>query len=221
MAAIVWDDLGAKQFELGVDHGILSVVTGTTYGKPVAWNGLVSVTESPSGAEANKNYADNIEYANILSAEEFGATIEAYTYPDEFRACDGYAEIAEGIVIGQQNRAKFGFAYRTKKGNDTEGQDYGYQIHFVYGAQASPSERAYNTINDSPELITLSWEITTTPIPVPGFKPTAKLTVDSTIVSAENMKKIEDMIYGTADAEPKFPLPAELITLMGATTPEG
>lgn len=221
MAAIVWDDIGQKKYELGVDHGILSVVTGTNYGVPVAWNGLTGVTESPSGAEANKNYADNIEYANILSAEEFGATIEAYTFPEEFKACDGYAEVAEGVTIGQQNRAKFGFAYRTKIGNDTEGQDHGYRLHFVYGAQASPSERAYSSVNDSPELITLSWEITTTPIPVSGFKPTASMVLDSTVIAPEKMKAVEDRLYGTTDAEPQFLLPADIIAIMGAASVEG
>lgn len=224
MPAIVWDAIGEKKYELGVDHGVLAVVEGTTYGTPVAWNGLISVTESPSGAEANKNYADNIEYANILSAEEYGATIEAYTYPDEFKPCDGCSEIVEGVTIGQQNRAKFGFSYRTKIGNDTEGQEHGYQIHMIYGAQASPSERAYNSVNDSPEINTLSWEITTTPIPVPGFKPTASLVLDSTVLGPEKMKIIEDALYGTegeTGTAAKFLLPSEIADLLNATTPQG
>lgn len=228
MAKVVWDDIGEKKYELGVDHGMLYPMVANAYTNGVPWNGLTGVTESPSGAEANKNYADNIEYANILSAEEFGATIEAFTFPDEFKACDGYAEIAEGVVIGQQNRAKFGFSYRTKTGNDTEGQDLGYKIHVVYGAQASPSERSYSTINDSPELTTLSWEVSTTPVPVPGHKPTATLIFDSTKVAAAKMKAIEDILYGTdgsgdsdAGTEPRLPMPAEIIQIMGAPVVEG
>lgn len=228
MPKITWDGVGEKKYELGVDHGILSVVTGTTYGDVVAWNGLTGVTESPSGAESNKSYADNIEYANILSAEEFGATIECYTYPDEFKACDGNQEIVEGVTIGQQNRAKFGFGYRTKVGNDTEGQEHGYQLHLVYGAQASPSERSRSTINDSPELMQLSFEISTTPVPVTGFRPTAHIILDSTIIKAADMKKIEDALYGTdgtgdsdTGTKGKFLMPDEIAALLNASSVAG
>lgn len=228
MARAVWDDIGEKKYELGVDRGMLFPMVANTYSTGVPWNGLTGVTESPSGAEANKNYADNIEYANILSAEEFKGTVEAFTYPDEFKPCDGYVEIADGVTIGQQNRAKFGFSYRTKVGNDTEGQDHGYKIHIIYGAQASPSERSYSTINDSPELTSLSWEISTTPIPVPGHKPTATLVFDSNVVSAAKMKQIEDILYGTdgtsetdTGTEPRLPLPAEIIQIMGAAEVQG
>lgn len=228
MAKVVWDDIGEKKYELGVDHGMLYPMVANAYTNGVPWNGLTGVTESPSGAEANKNYADNIEYANILSAEEFGATIEAYTFPDEFKACDGYAEIAKGVSIGQQNRAKFGFSYRTKIGNDTEGQDLGYKIHVVYGAQASPSERSYSSVNDSPELTSLSWEITTTPVPVPGFRPSATLVFDSTVMTAAEMKIVEDALYGVdgtsetdTGTEPRLPMPAEFIQLLNAPVVEG
>lgn len=217
--SMIWDDIGEKTFEMGVDHGVLYVMTGTTYGEGVPWNGLTGVTETPSGAEANKTYADNIEYANILSAEEFGATIEALSYPPEFNACNGRSTVVEGVTIGQQNRAKFAFSHRTKVGNDTEGQEHGYQIHIIYGAQASPSEKAYTTLNDSPEPTAMSWDITTTPVPVTGYKPTAHLTLDSTLVSAENMKKVEDILYGSGTGEtavkPRVPLPDEIITLIG------
>lgn len=228
MAAIVWDDIGEKKFELGVDHGVLFVMEGTTYAKGVAWNGLTAVTESPSGAEANKNYADNIEYANVLSTEEFGGTIEAFTYPNEFKACDGFVDAKPGVSIGQQARAKFAFCYRTKIGNDTEGQDHGYQLHIVYGAQVSPSERSYTTINDSPELVSLSWEFTTTPIPVTGYKPTARIILDSTVVPAADMKAIEDKLYGTdgsgegsAGTESQLLMPADIFALVNATVPAG
>lgn len=217
--SMVWDDIGEKTFEMGVDHGALYVMTGTTYGEGVPWNGLTGVTETPSGAEANKTYADNIEYANILSVEEFGATIEALSYPPEFNACNGRSTVVEGVTIGQQNRAKFAFSYRTKVCNDTEGQEHGYQIHIIYGAQASPSEKAYTTLNDSPEPTAMSWDITTTPVPVTGYKPTAHLTLDSTLVGAANMKKVEDILYGSGTGEtavkPKVPLPNEIITLIG------
>lgn len=228
MARVVWDDIGEKKYELGVDRGMLFPMSANVYSKGVPWNGLTGVTESPSGAEANKNYADNIEYANILSAEEYGATVEAFTFPDEFKACDGYAEVADGVVIGQQNRAKFAFSYRTKIGNDTEGQDLGYKIHIVYGAQASPSERSYSTINDSPELTSLSWEISTTPVPVPGYKPSATLIIDSTVVSSTKLKAIEDILYGTdavgednPGTEPRLPMPTEIIQIMGAPEVQG
>lgn len=238
MARATWDEVGEKRYELGVDHGMLYVMQALAYAAGVPWNGLTAVNETPSGAESNKNYADNIEYANILSAEEFGATIEAFTAPDEFRPCDGFSQPAKGVFIGQQNREKFGFCYRTKLGNDTEGQDLGYQIHIIYGAQASPSERNRSTVNENPELMTLSWEVTTTPVPVPGFRPTSHLILDSTILSAEDMKKIEDILYGTDDetmppaeeggdpividgADPRLPMPKEIIDLLGAALVQG
>ena len=218
MAKIVWDTTGEKVFETGVEKGVLYPIgVSNTYNKGVAWNGLISVTESPSGAEPNPQYADNIKYLNIMSAEEFAATIEAYTYPDEFEACDGTASIGTGVTVGQQNRGVFGLSYKTLKGNDTDGIDHGYKLHLIYGGTASPSEKNYQTINDSPEAITFSWEVTTTPVPVPGLKPTAALTIDSTKVTAEKLTAIETILYGTALIEPRLPLPAEIQTLL--TTP--
>jgi K+-sensing histidine kinase KdpD len=181
-------------------------VTGK-YPKGVAWNGLTAVTESPSGAEATALYADDAKYLSLMSAEEFGATVEAYTYPDEFAACDGTAEIATGVLIGQQARKTFGMAYKTTLGNDTEGEAHGYKLHIVYGANASPSEKGYKTINDSPEAISFSWEVKTTPVVVTGFKPTASLTIDSTKVDAAMLTAIEDILFGTAEADPRLPLP--------------
>lgn len=208
MAKIVWDTTGDRLYETGVDHGVLyPVATGGTYPAGVAWNGLTAVTESPSGAEATALYADNIKYLNLFSAEEFGATIEAYTYPDEFAQCDGSAEIAGGVTIGQQDRKTFGLSYRTIVGNDVEGQNYGYKIHVIYGAMASPSEKAYATVNDSPEAITFSWEITTTPVNVTGFKPTASLTIDSAKADKEKLKALETILYGgdpvVTDSQPE------------------
>ena len=177
---LVWDETGKRFYETGVDHGVLYPMGDDgKYGKGVAWNGLISVSESPSGAEATPLYADNIKYLNLMSAEEFAATIEAYTYPDEFAACDGSAEVATGIMIGQQSRKTFGLAYRTVIGNDVQGNDLGYKIHLIYGCLAAPSEKGYQTINDSPEAITFSWEVSTTPVEVPNFKPTATLIIDS------------------------------------------
>lgn len=198
MAKIVWDTTGDRLYETGVDHGVLyPVAAGGTYPTGVAWNGLTAVTESPSGAEATALYADNIKYLNLFSAEEFGATIEAYTYPDEFAQCDGSAEIAGGVTIGQQDRKTFGLSYRTIVGNDVEGQNYGYKIHVIYGAMASPSEKAYATVNDSPEAITFSWEVTTTPVNVTGFKPTASLTIDSAKANPEKLTALETILYGS------------------------
>lgn len=214
MPKIVWDQSGERFYETGVDHGVLYVMEATGYGDGVAWNGLTSVTESPSGAEPNPLYADNIKYLNLISAEEFGGSIEAYTYPEEFGVCDGSAEIAEGVAVGQQSRKPFGLSYRTKIGNDTVGQDFGYKLHLVYGAQAAPSEKAYNTVNESPEAVTFSWEFSTTPVEVPGFKPSAILTVDSTKTTAAKMQALENVLYGTATIEAKLPLPAEVLTLM-------
>ena len=219
MARLVWDKTGERVYESGVDHGVLYLPDNIgAYTNGVVWNGLTTVTESPSGAEPNPQYADNIKYLNLVSAEEFGATIEAFTYPKEFAQCDGSAELAPGVTIGQQARTTFGLSYRTKIGNDLEGQDAGYKLHLIYGAQAAPSERAYATINDSPEAITFSWEITTNPINVAGHKSTASLTIDSTEVAAAKMATIEDLLYGTTvGAEiPKLPTPDEIIAILAA-----
>ena len=219
MARLEWDKTGERVYESGVDHGVLYVMDGTgAYGTGVVWNGLTAVTESPSGAEPNPQYADNIKYLNLISAEEFGATIEAFTYPKEFEQCDGTASLAPGITIGQQTRKTFGFSYRTKVGNDVEGQDAGYKLHLVYGALAAPSERAYSTINDSPEAITFSWEVTTTAVAVEGHKPTAILTIDSTLVDPTDLSALEDLLYGptTGTGSPKLPLPAEVMAIINA-----
>lgn len=222
MSKLVWDKTGERLYETGVDHGVLyPIQTGGVYSKGVAWNGLSAVTESPSGAEASPFYADNIKYLNLMSAEEFGATIEAYMYPDEFAECDGSAEIATGVSIGQQARKVFGLSYRTLLGNDVDSNDYGYKLHLIYGALAAPSEKGYSTINDSPEPITLSWEITTTPINVAGFKPTACVTIDSTKVDATKLKALEDILYGTDDVEARLPLSDELITILGDSQAAG
>lgn len=215
MATIVWDQIGEHLYETGVSKGVLYVQEEGKYEGGVAWNGLTAVTETPSGAEATPLYADDIKYLNLMSAEEFGGTIEAYTYPDEFKACNGEAALATGVVIGQQPRKTFGFCYRTVMGNDVKGNEYGYKLHLIYGAVAAASERAYATINDSPEAITMSWEFTTTPVAVPGMKPTSIITVDSTKCTPENLKALEDALYGTADKEAYLPLPEEVITLMG------
>lgn len=225
MSKIVWDNDGTRLYETGVDHGVLyPVQTGGLYTKGVAWNGLSTVTESPSGAEASAIYADNVKYLNLYSAEEFGATIEAYTYPDEFAECDGSASLATGVKIGQQNRKKFGLCYRTILGNDVEGNQHGYKLHLVYGAMAAPSEKGYASVNDSPEAITLSWEITTTPVSVTGFKPTALVTIDSTLVDAAKLAALEVILYGKDPTtvngpdgvEPRLPLPDEVATLLAA-----
>ena len=221
MAKLKWDQTGEKFYETGVKNGVLYVYTKDketgdgTYGNGVAWNGLTAVTESPSGAEATPLYADDIKYLNLMSNEEFGATIEAYTYPEEFAQCDGSAAIATGVYIGQQARKTFGLCYKTVIGNDVDNNDYGYKIHIIYGCLASPSEKAYATINDSPEAITFSWEVTTTPVEVEGFKPTASVTIDSTKVPAEKLAALEAKLYGTESEEPSLPLPSEIITLVG------
>lgn len=220
MTALTWDGVGDRTYETGVDHGVLYTPTNGVYDKGVAWNGLTAVTESPSGAEATPLYADNIKYLNLVSAEEFSATIEAYTYPDEFGIHDGTAELAPGIQVGQQTRQPFGFSYRSLKGNDTKSTDYGYKLHLVYGALAAPSEKAYATVNDSPEAITFSWEVSTTPVPVPGMKPTSVITIDSTKVTPAQLKQIEDILYGTAGSEPRLPLPAELVEILKGTIQE-
>lgn len=226
MAKIIWDATGERFYETGVDHGVLyPIQTGGVYTKGVAWNGLTSVSESPSGAESTAIYADNIKYLNLLSAEEFGATIEAYTYPDEFAECDGSATPTAGVTLGQQSRKVFGLCYRTMIGNDVDGQEHGYKLHLIYGCQASPSEKGYQTINDSPEAITFSWEITTTPVNVTGYKPTACLNIESTKVDSTKLAALEEVLYGkdgtgdpeTGGTDPKLPLPDEVIEML---TPE-
>lgn len=226
MAKLKWDQIGEKYYETGVRNGVLYQLEEGAYVNGVPWNGLTAVTESPSGAEATALYADDIKYLNIISSEEFGCTIEAYTYPPEFAACDGSAAIATGVFVGQQPRKTFGFSYRTVVGNDVESNDHGYKLHLIYGALAAPSEKAYASINDSPEAITFSWEVTTTPVDVPGMKPTACITIDSTKVNAEKLAALEAILYGT-DAVTgdspveatvaRMPLPAEIIELMAET----
>ena len=212
---LVWDQTGEKFYETGVKNGVLYVQhTDGTYPKGVAWNGLTAVTESPSGAEKTPLYADDTKYLNLMSAEEFGATIEAYTYPDEFAQCDGSAEIAEGVTIGQQARKTFGMAYKTTLGNDVSNNDYGYKLHIIYGALASPSEKGYSTINDSPEAITFSWEVTTTPVNVTGKKPTASLVIDSTKANPEKLAALEKILFGSTEANARLPLPDEIATIM-------
>lgn len=228
MSKLVWDKTGERLYETGVDHGVLfPIQTGGVYNKGVAWNGLIGVTESPSGAEASSIYADNIKYLNLISTEEFGATVEAYMYPDEFAECDGSVEIVPGMFAGQQSRKTFGLAYRTILGNDVDNNDYGYKLHLIYGALAAPSEKGYSTVNDSPEAITLSWEITTTPVEITTLiegkklKPTACLTFDSTKFDKDFMAKLEEILYGkdaTTDGgddgvEARLPLPDEIIEL--------
>lgn len=214
MAKLVWDKTGERLYETGVKMGVLYPQVGGEYPKGVAWNGLTAVTESPSGAEATPLYADDIKYLNLMSTEEFGATIEAYTYPDEFAACDGSASIAEGVFIGQQKRQAFGLCYRTVLGNDVDNNEHGYKLHMIYGALAAPSEKAYATINDSPEAITFSWEVTTTPVAVEGYKPTASVTIDSTKVDADKLAALEAILYGTESEEARLPLPTEIAELM-------
>ena len=216
MAALTWDGSGKRLYETGVDRGVLYVMsTGGTYGTGVAWNGLTGVTESPSGAEETALYADNIKYVSLYSAEEFGATIEAYTYPDEFAECDGSAELATGVTVGQQTRKMFGLCYRTLLGNDTDGQSHGYKLHLIYGATASPSEKAYATVNDSPEAITFSWEVTTTPVNVTGMSPTASITIDSTKADSTCLAALEAKLYGSESSGiPTLPLPDVVKTIM-------
>ena len=214
MPKLTWDASGERLYETGVKQGVLYVMNSNVYGNGVAWNGLTAITESPSGAESTPLYADDIKYLDLRSTEEFGATIEAYTYPDEFAACDGSASLADGVSIGQQARKMFGLCYRTTVGNDTDGTDHGYKLHLIYGATASPSEKAYETINDSPEAITFSWEITTTPVSVTGFKPTASITIDSTKADPTCLAALEEKLYGGESAEPTLPLPDEVKTIM-------
>lgn len=216
MAKLVWDETGKRLYETGVSQGVLYPQSGGTYPNGVAWNGLTAVTESPSGAEATPLYADNIKYLNLFSAEEFGATIEAYTYPDEFMACDGSAQIAKGAYIGQQNRKQFGMCYKTLLGNDVDANDHGYKLHIIYGAMASPSEKAYATVNDSPEAITFSWEVTTTPVNVTGYEPTASIVIDSTKCDPVKLQDLEEILYGGEEEEARLPLPDEIVTVLGA-----
>lgn len=217
MSKLIWDQTGERLYETGVKQGVLYLqAKGGTYPKGVAWNGLTTVTESPSGAEATPLYADDIKYLNLISTEELGGTIEAYTYPDEFAECDGSASIATGVYIGQQARKTFGLCYRTTLGNDVDSNAYGYKLHLIYGALAAPSEKAYATINDSPEAITFSWEFSTTPVNVEGYKPTASITIDSTKVDAEKLANLEKILYGDAENEARLPLPDEVAQIMAA-----
>ena len=214
-SALVWDDTGNKKFETGTKKGVLFVTNNNgTYGEGVAWNGLTAVTASSSGAEETALWADDIKYASMRSAEEFGATIEAYQCPPEFYACDGSADLIPGVTIGQQGRRSFGFSFVTTIGNDVSGTDYGYKIHLIYGASASPSERAYQTINDSPDAMTLSWEITTTPVNVTNHKPTAHLVIDSTLVDSAKLTAFEAILYGSTTAASRLPLPDEVASLL-------
>lgn len=215
MSKLEWDLTGERFYETGVKNGVLYIPTAGAYTKGVAWNGITSVTETPSGAEASPLYADDIKYLNLLSAEELGGTIEAYTYPEEFAACDGSASIARGVYIGQQNRSTFGLCYRTVLGNDVDNNDFGYKLHLIYGCLASPSDKGYSSINDSPEPITLSWEFTTTPVAVKDHKPTSLITIDSTKVEPDKLAALEAILYGSESEEARLPLPDEIITLMG------
>lgn len=223
MSKLVWDKVGERFYETGVDHGVLYPIQANgSYAKGVAWNGLSAVTESPSGAEPSPIYADNIKYLNMMSAEDFGGTIEAYTSPDEFAECDGSIEVAPGAFAGQQSRKVFGLSYRTIIGNDIDSNDHGYKLHLVYGCLASVSEKAYSSINDSPEAIAMSWDFSTTPVEITKsvegkkLKPTAILTLDSTKVDSEKMKALEKILYGDEEAEPRLPLPDEVITLLSS-----
>ena len=218
MAALVWDKTAERFYETGVDHGVLYVQKADgTYNSGVVWNGLTAVTEKPDGAEPNDLYADNIKYASLRSAETFGATIEAYMYPEEFAQCDGSYAVATGVYIGQQSRKPFGFCYRTLIGNDTASdEDDGYTLHIIYNATASPSEKNHETVNDSPDAVTMSWDLDTTPVPVSGRKPTATITINSTKCDAAKLKTLEDMLYGTANAEPTLPSPDDVIAIFAA-----
>lgn len=216
MAQLKWHDIGDRQYETGVDKGVLYPQDAQgAYPAGYAWNGLSAVTESPSGAEPTAIYADNVKYLNLISAEEFAATIEAYSSPKEFDECDGTKELVPGVTVGQQARKPFGFSYRTILGNEVQLNDFGYKIHLIWNATAAPSEKAYATVNDSPEAITFSWEVSTTPTEVgEGFRPTANMTIDSTTIEADKLKALEDILYGTDDAEPRLPSPIEILALL-------
>lgn len=227
MSKLKWDEIGKRFYETGVDHGVLYLQQDGVYSRGVAWSGLISVSESPSGAEDSPLYADNMKYLNLKSAEEFGATIECYSYPDEWDECNGEAELAEGVKLGQQKRNTFGFSYRTKIGNDTQNDEYGYKIHLIYGCSAAPSEKSYSTVNDSPEAITFSYEVTTTPVTCEDFKPVSSVTIDSTKVDKEKLAQLEEILYGKdGDAsdpdntipavEARLPLPDELKVIFAA-----
>lgn len=216
MTQLTWDGVGQREYETGVDKGVLYIPSSGVYSLGVAWNGLTTVTESPSGAEANPFYADNIKYLNLISAEDFACTIEAYTYPDEFEAFNGSVEIAPGVRATQQDRGVFGFAYRTLKGNDVSGTAFGYKLHLVYGAQAAPSEKANATVNDSPEPLAMSWEVSTTPVSVAGHKPTAHLVIDSTDTDSSDMSALELILYGSAGTNPRLPLPGEVASIFAS-----
>lgn len=215
---LVWDAVGERLFETGVKQCVLYPIDkiSGTYNKGVAWNGVTSVSESPSGAEATDLYADDAKYLSLLSAETFGCTVEAYTYPEEFEACDGTAQLTPGVTIGQQARSVFGLCYRTTVGNDVDGNDHGYKLHIIYGCKATPSEKSYSSINDSPEAITFSWTVNTTPVSVEGFKPTASLVIDSTKVDKSKLSKLEDVLYGSESADPRLPLPNEIVGILTA-----
>ncbi len=226
MSKLTWDGIGERLYETGVDQGVLYILNTTTkkYDMGYAWNGLTNVSENPEGAESNPQYADNIKYVDLISAEEFKATIEAFTYPDEFAQCDGSAELDDGITVSQQARATFGLCYRTRIGNDVDGDAHGYKLHLIYGCKAAPSEKAYATVNDSPEAITFSWEVSTTPVPVgDGFKPTSKIEIDSTKADPDVLAELLDLLYGTdattdpahAATDPQLPLPEDIIDLIG------
>lgn len=214
MSRLKWDQIGERLYETGVKQGVLYPQVEGAYPKGVAWNGLSAVTESPSGAESTPVYADDTKYLNLMSVEEFGATVEAYTYPPEFDACQGYEELAPGVVIGQQAHQAFGMCYKTTVGNDTKGNAFGYKLHLIYGATAAPSERNYQTVNDSPEPMTMSWELTTTPVAVEGKQPTASMCIDSTKTDAKVMKALEDVLFGTEAEEARLPLPDEIIEIL-------
>ena len=214
MSKIIWDNVGERLYETGVKMGVLyPIQTDGTYSKGVAWNGLTTVTESPSGAEATPLYADDTKYLNLVSNEDFGATIEAYTYPDEFAECDGSASLVAGVMLGQQARKTFGLCYRTTLGNDVDGTAYGYKLHLIYGCLAAPSEKSYSTINDSPEAITFSWEVNTTPVNVTGHKPTSQIVIDSTKANPDKLAALEDILYGNESTEAKLPMPDEIAAL--------
>lgn len=217
MTRLLWDQTGERTYETGVSHGVLFPKVAGSYTTGIPWNGLIGVTETPGGADATPLYADNIKYLNLRAAETFGGTIEAYTYPDEFALCDGTAEPAPGMTVGQQNRTEFALCYQTKLGNDSEGEDFGYKLHIIYGATASPSQRPYKTVNDSPEAITFSWAIDTTPVAITGFKPTALVTINSNTVDAEKLVLIEDSLYGDASSgDSTLLLPDDLVALINA-----
>lgn len=221
MSKLVWDQIGERLYETGVDRGVVYPQVSGAYPKGAAWNGLTNVTLTPSGAEASPLYANNHKYLNLVSVEELGGTIEAYTYPEEFAECDGSATLAPGVRVGQQKRKAFGFCFRNLIGNDTDGTAYGYKLHLVYGCLAAPSEQANATVNDSPEAKTMSWEFSTTPVELEGFEPTSSIEIDSTTVDAEKLKALEDILYGTESEEARLPLPSEVAELLGTTSDEG